>query len=566
MSSRHNIRSLGLSRYDKPARLLQTINTQDAAAKPAVNPARNTKKRIRIPKKEVDVSGPPVSSDNSDSGEDEQAPTSKAQKSSEDPISSDHERDESPDRGDIQPSTFPSSWTSTASFSSSNRSKAKYGGKQNSMKPGSARSSQESRPSSQKKWDADAPGDELGPVRSQSLLRDPDKTYGSQTKRTSPSSPRPPRENKRAKKPVEGNEARSMWQVPCANWSYVEPARRSPPRRLMMPEDMDRSPKAKTRRPALNFSVGLGDTPSPERPARKLRAPSGSPRAPPVTKRINMGFLGSDDDSRSNGRKRLRRDPLDASPKPSRRKSKDGDAETKTEPVPTDSQVDLSFDIDSSSLSELSSSDSEDQKTADARCPYCKKPVDGAALQAFSKGAYMTVRMQSRFCDQHNQDEARAEWAAKGYPAIDWPSLDARVSAHHDFLEGILRGGRCHYGDILAGHIRAGRKRNLARSDFGDMPGYYGARGSRAMQEGIFARFSDLIRQRTVEDRVVSGRGHLIFVQAVLVPELAVRLVMEDMGVGEEDARRIMQESVEVGRLLCDEEEDDVDEDDENQF
>lgn len=86
------------------------------------------------------------------------------------------------------------------------------------------------------------------------------------------------------------------------------------------------------------------------------------------------------------------------------------------------------------------------------------------------------------------------------------------------------------------------------------------------MQEGIFARFSDLIRQRTVEDRLVSGRGHLIFVQAVLVPELAVRLVMEDMGVGEEAARRIMQESVEVGRLLCDEDEDVVDEDDENQF
>ena len=271
-----------------------------------------------------------------------------------------------------------------------------------------------------------------------------------------------------------------------------------------------------------------------------------------------MGFSGSNDDSRSNARKRLRSDPLDASPKSSWRKTKDRNAETTREPVPTDTQIDLSIDIDSSSLSELSYSDSEDQKLTDARCPYCKKPVDGAALQAFSKGAYMTVRMQSRFCDQHNQDEARAEWAAKGYPTIDWSTLDARISAHHDFLDGILRGRRCHYGDILAGH--------LARSDFGDMPGYYGAKGSRAMQEGIFARFSDLIRQRTVEDRVVSGRGHLIFVQAVLVPELAVRLVMEDMGVGEEDARRIMEESVEVGRLLCDEEEDEVDEDDENQF
>lgn len=169
-----------------------------------MSPARNMKKRIRIPKKKPDVSAPPVSSDDSDSGEDEPAPTSKAQKSPEGPISSDGEREDSPDRGDIQPSTFQSSWASTTSFSSSNRSKAKYGGKQSSIKYDSARSSQESKPSSQKKRNADASGDELGPIRSQSLLRDPDKKYGSQTKRVSPSSPRLPRENKRAKKPVEG--------------------------------------------------------------------------------------------------------------------------------------------------------------------------------------------------------------------------------------------------------------------------------------------------------------------------------------------------------------------------
>lgn len=36
----------------------------------------------------------------------------------------------------------------------------------------------------------------------------------------------------------------------------------------------------------------------------------------------------------------------------------------------------------------------------------------------------------------------------------------------------------------------------------------------------------------------------------VLVPELAMRLIMEDMKVGEEDARNIMDESTAVGLLL----------------
>lgn len=201
MSSRRNIRSVGLSRYDKPARLLQTINSNETAAKPAVKPPRNTKKRIRAPGKEIDISAPPVSSDEEDSG--------KAQKTLKNVFSSDDEREDSPDRGDIRPTTFQSSWTSTTSFSS-NRSQTKYGASRSGGKYGSARSSQESKPSSsQMEGSTNAPPDELGPVRSQSLLRDPDKNYGWQPKRTSPSSPQPPRQ-KRPRKPTEGKEARRI--------------------------------------------------------------------------------------------------------------------------------------------------------------------------------------------------------------------------------------------------------------------------------------------------------------------------------------------------------------------
>lgn len=208
MSSMGGARPVGLSKYDKPARLLKVINSPKTAAKPALKSTKDSMKKSRTPEEEVDILAPPASSDDSDSGEDGPAPTSKTQRTVEDPSSGEDEREDSPDRGDIQPSMFQSSWNSAASFSSSNRSKAKYGAKQNSTKYGSARSSQESKPSSQKKRSADASGDDLGPVRSQSLLRDPDKKYGSQTKRGSPPSSQPLREKKRAKKPVEGEKAR----------------------------------------------------------------------------------------------------------------------------------------------------------------------------------------------------------------------------------------------------------------------------------------------------------------------------------------------------------------------
>jgi hypothetical protein len=87
-------------------------------------------------------------------------------------------------------------------------------------------------------------------------------------------------------------------------------------------------------------------------------------------------------------------------------------------------------------------------------------------------------------------------------------------------------------------------------------PGYYGTRGLRAMSENIMSKFSPLLRKIAVKDRLVSTRGVTGYVQTVLVPELAVRLIGEDMGVGEDGARQIMRESVGKEDLLNEEIED----------
>ena len=84
------------------------------------------------------------------------------------------------------------------------------------------------------------------------------------------------------------------------------------------------------------------------------------------------------------------------------------------------------------------------------------------------------------------------------------------------------------------------------------------------MSENIVAEFSTLLRKRAVKDRLVSARGHIAYVQSVLVPELTVQLVMEDMGVDEEEARVIMKESVWVGELLNEEVADVIMSDDES--
>jgi hypothetical protein len=76
------------------------------------------------------------------------------------------------------------------------------------------------------------------------------------------------------------------------------------------------------------------------------------------------------------------------------------------------------------------------------------------------------------------------------------------------------------------------------------------------MSENIIDKFASQLRRIAVTDRLVSSRGVTSYVQNVLVPELAVKLICEDMSLGVEEARQVMRESVALGDLLNEEVED----------
>ncbi|KAI9730611.1 MAG: hypothetical protein M1818_008093 [Claussenomyces sp. TS43310] len=214
-----------------------------------------------------------------------------------------------------------------------------------------------------------------------------------------------------------------------------------------------------------------------------------------------------------------------------------------------------------------------------ALCPMCGDDVDADLLRRHSGGARMNIRLQERFCRAHKRQAARAEWTARGYPRIDWEGLDQRIRQHHDFLKKILDGGASYYKNVLQEHVRSGKNRTLLQglltspaaaaaasspssSSFSSeptlTPGYYGPRGLRAMSENIMARFSPQLRRIAVTDRLVSARGVTAYVEAVLVPELAARLIAEDLCLAgpADDVRAVMRDSVALGDLLNDELED----------
>jgi hypothetical protein len=66
----------------------------------------------------------------------------------------------------------------------------------------------------------------------------------------------------------------------------------------------------------------------------------------------------------------------------------------------------------------------------------------------------------------------------------------------------------------------------------------------------VMSKFSQRIRSLAGSDRTIANRGPSGYVQMVLAPELAMLLIMEDIGVDGQRAREIMKESIEIGDRL----------------
>ncbi|KAJ0313414.1 uncharacterized protein N0V96_002521 [Colletotrichum fioriniae] len=214
------------------------------------------------------------------------------------------------------------------------------------------------------------------------------------------------------------------------------------------------------------------------------------------------------------------------------------------------------FSFESSDLSDL---DDDLKQLVEARCPMCNEIVDKTLLHDFSQGARLHIRKQIQFCRLHKKKSAEKAWGSRGYPKIDWEGLDTRIASHYSFLREIINGGSSHFGDLLLDKVKEGKNRTLLKAEDSLTPGYYGPRGLRAFSEHIIGHFSAVLRERAVDDRLISSRGYSSYVEAVLVPELAVLLISDDMMVEAEKARSILEESKWIGDLLHEDTGDTVD-------
>lgn len=211
-------------------------------------------------------------------------------------------------------------------------------------------------------------------------------------------------------------------------------------------------------------------------------------------------------------------------------------------------------------------------------CMWCEELVDEALFTKLLKGqraSSLRIRQQIKFCRMHTEETARNIWQENGYPSgIKWENLETRIREpqHLEYIESLIQGmaSSSYFGALLQkdieekGNNENRRQHVHSQAEKYPSPGYYGPRGRTIMMGAIFSEFGNVLREKAHglrDNNLIAAGSAPWFVQVVLVPELAVQLIREDMGLGlednyddgEEKARQVMEESRNVGEILYDE-------------
>jgi hypothetical protein len=157
-------------------------------------------------------------------------------------------------------------------------------------------------------------------------------------------------------------------------------------------------------------------------------------------------------------------------------------------------------------------------------------------------------------CTEHKAVSLREEWMERGYPEIDWKGMKKRIETHYKPIKAIVHGEtespfmaifKQQEKDVRGNPILLIQKDHRLQ-----YPGYYGPRGANIMLHWLLRRFGNEITTRNNETSNLAHSSAAAFVQAVLVPEMAVRLIMEDMKITEKRAREVLEESRSIGEIL----------------
>ncbi|KAF3907061.1 hypothetical protein ABW21_db0200319 [Orbilia brochopaga] len=224
-------------------------------------------------------------------------------------------------------------------------------------------------------------------------------------------------------------------------------------------------------------------------------------------------------------------------------------------------------DDDAPAKPKKSKKSKKSKRKGDYRCPVCDEQVSQALYDSYMPDLPNDTDLKRKLHRSHKLEKAHAKKKELGIPDIEWDELKDRCVKYIPYLQKIMeKKTSSHYRTVSEKFNRKKRTNGRSRTEQilengnweKEFPGYYGARGQTIMADvvtGSKILVAALERLRRSRDVTIDSCGRAGYIQGILVPELATRIIMEDFKMADdkiEEGRKMMIDTIDIGRLLND--------------
>jgi hypothetical protein len=185
-------------------------------------------------------------------------------------------------------------------------------------------------------------------------------------------------------------------------------------------------------------------------------------------------------------------------------------------------------------------------------CKFCRKilPV------TFTQKPPTAARARFAYCQSHENASILEDGKVEGFPSsFNFATVKNRVINLLPKVRGVISSPE--ESEFIA-EMRANTSLRNAAAPMTmfnlfekNQPGYYGPRGAELISEIVMAKMGEDIRNRkSLLKSLKFCGGVMAFITSSVVPEVGVSLIMEDLDVDREEAKRVMKESISYGNVI----------------
>ncbi|KAI1949847.1 hypothetical protein LOZ57_002325 [Ophidiomyces ophidiicola] len=189
------------------------------------------------------------------------------------------------------------------------------------------------------------------------------------------------------------------------------------------------------------------------------------------------------------------------------------------------------------------------EKPDKSQCPICSTSIEARLLREYmNEKKFIPFRAQMEICRAHKKMTAESQRRERGYPVINWDTIEDRLTRLGSMIHSIIRAKtKSFFETSIENNLQS-----LSRGSDFHCAGYYGPKGLEIIGQHIArVHCSHITAVSSTKLQFIRRCGGVpAYIQEVLVPEVLTKLIGKDMGMGDCQARSVLEGSKEIGELL----------------